>query len=94
MTLLGSESGMTAIEYIGTNAGDMVWHGEVTRTKYILGGVNRRQYVDKRDAGERPTKRSDGSGFLALRRNGKYLFEKYTPPKPETISLVKEKAFD
>jgi len=43
------ENGLILIEYVGPNAGDMTWHGSITDQKYLLGGVHRKGYVDKRD---------------------------------------------
>lgn len=43
------ENGLTLIEYIGPNAGDMAWYGAITGQQYQLGGVRNRGYVDSRD---------------------------------------------
>jgi hypothetical protein len=90
--IAGAESGMVILEYIGNNAGDMVWAGPVTGQNYVMGGATKRQYVDKKDAGSRPTNKDVGSGMLAMRENKRYVFEIYTPPEPELIE-IKEDAF-
>lgn len=69
---LPGQDGMVILEYAGGNAGDLTWHGPVTRTTYILGGAKKRGYVDKRDAHGDGSKRI--AGMLALKKNGKPIF--------------------
>jgi hypothetical protein len=85
MALPGAESGMVILEYNGLNAGDQTWVGPTTGTIYVLGGIKKRSYVDKQDAGERPSRTSDGSGLLAMRENNRFLFNLYESPEVEIV---------
>lgn len=79
-SLPGAKEGMVILEYAGKNSGNETWRGPVTQQVYVIGGVNKRSYVDKRDAGQRPTATSDGKGMLSWRENDRWLFRLYEPP--------------
>lgn len=74
---LPGQEGMVILEYNGGNAGDETWTGLITKTPYILGGVRRRGYVDRRDAYGDPARRI--AGLLDLRERGKRLFVEVEP---------------
>ena len=74
--------GFVEIEYVGDRQLS-TFTGEATNTRYRFGATRRIGFVDKRDVGERPSEGRPGSGFLALRRNGQYLFRAVeAPPAP------------
>ena len=91
---LPGKDGMVILEYNGLNSGDETWVGPYTGQVYVLGGIKKRGYVDKNDAGARPTVNSDGTGMLSWRENSRYIFNLYTPPavneiiEPEPQSIV------
>ena len=89
LDLLGKD-GMVILEYVGANWGDETWRGPVTQTKYVIGGVSKQKYVDKRDAyGEGRT-----PGMLSIEKNGKKQFKEIKPQKivvPEPkVEIVEE----
>lgn len=89
LDLLGQD-GMVILEYIGTNWGDETWRGPVTKTVYVIGGVSKQKYVDKRDAyGEGRI-----TGMLAIEKNGKRQFREVKPQKIVTpapkVEIVEE----
>lgn len=75
-SLVGAD-GMAIIEYVGKNSADMTWvpESEPTNTRYRIGGVTRRKYVDVKHL----------EWFLSLRKNRKPLFQEYAPPKAEPV---------
>lgn len=74
---LVGEEGMVVLEYTGNNAGDETWNGKYGR--YVLGGVRKRGYVDKRDA----------ETLLNIREGGQNLFRKAKQePKSAEIQTV------
>lgn len=84
-TRMAGAEGFVEIEYVGSQQ-LLTFTGSVTNTRYRFGVTRRHGFVDKRDVGERPTEGRGGSGFLALRRNGQFLF-RVAEPKP--VAAVK-----
>lgn len=78
-TTMNGAEGFILLEYLGSQQ-VATWPGEVSNTNYRFGVSRRMGYVDKRDAGERPSEGSKGSGFLAVRKDGKQLFR--VAPEP------------
>lgn len=78
LSMPGSE-GMVRLEYVGQQQ-ISTWTGDVTNTAYRFGATRRVGWVDVRDAGERPVEGRAGKGFLAVRRNGQFLFQPYQEP--------------
>jgi glycosyltransferase involved in cell wall biosynthesis len=64
--------GMILIEYIGGNSGKMPWYGAFTQTRYIVGGSQKRLYIDVRDA---ITGLKKNPGFLEVIEHGNPLFK-------------------
>jgi glycosyltransferase involved in cell wall biosynthesis len=95
--LPGAKDGMVILEYNGKNAGDESWVGLATRQVYIFGGVQKRGYVDRRDAGARPTRNSNGNGFLAMREDNRYVFNEWfpsiVPKEPETLLVEIQESY-
>ncbi len=75
---LPGQDGMAIIEYIGNNVGDMEWRGKITGTKYILGGIRKRGYVDKKDA----------PGLASLKKNGQRLFIEIEPLEVAEVEIT------
>ena len=65
--------GMLLIEYIGGNVGKMPYYGAVTGTRYVVGGTQKRLYIDTRDA---LTGSRSAPGFLEIVDHGTPLFKK------------------
>lgn len=89
---LPGKTGMVILEYNGGNKGDETWGGPVTRTKYVLGGVRKRGYVDVRDANGTPGK---NDGMLNYIENDRPIFKVVKPdveekPKSEPVVEIKE----
>lgn len=86
MNMPGLE-GMTAITYIGGNAGTMEWYGAASKIRYVFGGARSEGWVDDRDAGY----------FTGLRENGQPVFvikgepvpEPDAPPAPDGLTQAK-----
>lgn len=74
------QGGMTLIEYIGNNAGDMTWWGTVTGVRYVFGGVRKTGFVDN----------SDLDGFLNDYYEGSKPVFKIAPQQQEVKKTVIE----
>lgn len=72
------ETGMTLLEYVGSNAGRVIVTGPVTYQRYSVKGSNRVFYVDSRDA----------SGILAMAMNHQQPFRVYVSPVVEPVKEV------
>jgi hypothetical protein len=71
LSMPGGE-GMLLIEYVGGNAGKMPYYGAITGTRYIVGGSQKRLYIDVRDA---LTGSKSQPGFLEIVDHGTPLFK-------------------
>jgi glycosyltransferase involved in cell wall biosynthesis len=87
---LPGQQGMVILEYQGRNAGDETWTGEVTGTTYVLGGVRKQGYVDRRDAYGDPARRKEG--LLNKTRDGRKVFVEIKPePIAQPVKLAEAK---
>jgi glycosyltransferase involved in cell wall biosynthesis len=77
-SLLIGRDGMTSMEYVGKNAGDSTYWGEVTGQQYRFGGGRKYGYVDNRDV----------AGLLSIAVGGKPVFKVYVAPKTPTPAAV------
>jgi len=59
--------GMMLIEYTGGNVGKMPYYGAVTKTRYEVSGIQKRLYIDVRDAA---TGSKTNPGFLEIADHG------------------------
>lgn len=76
---LPGKKGMMILEYIGQSAGDQTWRGPITRTKYVLGGVRKKGYVDIQDA--HGDKAKGITGMLAIDEGGHRVFKEHKPKR-------------
>lgn len=79
---LPGQAGMTRLEYIGRNVGMASWWGPKTATRYAFGPDKPVGYVDDADV----------AGMLAMKKEKRLVFQRYSPPPSPPKPVVTEEA--